>query len=209
SSRNPIAQQKTNVTDGLKNEQRNAIKISPNQQIANLDTPSENKKEGLVDETKPKTIQRAGIVEKDRNENQAIAKYSTNPSDAVVIEDVSPVDKSTKKQEQNNTELIAQIPQKKNVKTGIISNSDLRNIDIDLTPEILGEALKESNYVHLDVDKAPSSNYIFYNVTEEEFRRSKIGGFLKKVKRIAERNDPVKRLFESESDQIVSNKQIQ
>ncbi|MEO6682822.1 MAG: hypothetical protein ABIN48_08335, partial [Ginsengibacter sp.] len=157
SSRNPIAQQKTNVTDGLKNEQRNEIKISPNQQVANLDTHSENIKEGLVNETKPKTIQRAGIVEKDRNENQVIAKHSTHPSDAMVIEDVSAVDKSTKKKEQNNTELIAQIPQKKNVETGIISSSDLRNIDLDLTPEILGKAPKEANYVHLDVDKAPSS----------------------------------------------------
>ncbi|MEP7252692.1 MAG: hypothetical protein ABI683_09940 [Ginsengibacter sp.] len=50
-----------------------------------------------------------------------------------------------------------------------------------------------------------NENYVFYNVTTEEFRKSKVGGFLKKVKRIVERNNPVTRLFAGEEKQVASN----
>ncbi len=40
-----------------------------------------------------------------------------------------------------------------------------------------------------------NQNYVFYDVTTDEFNRSKVGGFLKKVKRVVERNNPITRLL--------------
>jgi len=55
-------------------------------------------------------------------------------------------------------------------------------------------------------EKENSQNYIFYNVTTEEFRKTKVGGFLKKVKRVIERTNPVGRLLSGEDQQVVSNR---
>ena len=51
---------------------------------------------------------------------------------------------------------------------------------------------------------ANNQNYVFYDVPAEEFRKSKIGGFLKKVKRVVERNNPINRLFGSDEEQVVA-----
>jgi hypothetical protein len=42
-----------------------------------------------------------------------------------------------------------------------------------------------------------SQNYVFYDLPTDEFRRTRTGGFLKKVKRIIERNNPINRIFSS------------
>lgn len=39
-----------------------------------------------------------------------------------------------------------------------------------------------------------SNNYVFYNITKEEFNRTKLGGFLRKVKRTIERKSPFNNL---------------
>ena len=54
-------------------------------------------------------------------------------------------------------------------------------------------------------EKENSQNYVFYNVTTEEFRKTKVGGFLKKVKRVIERTNPVGRFLSGEDQQVVSN----
>lgn len=58
-------------------------------------------------------------------------------------------------------------------------------------------------YVNDAGDK--NENYVFYNITTEEFRKSKVGGFLKKVKRIVERNNPISHLFSGDDKQVASN----
>jgi len=40
-----------------------------------------------------------------------------------------------------------------------------------------------------------NENYVFYNITTEEFNKSKVGNFLKKVKRAVERKIPLKNKF--------------
>jgi hypothetical protein len=50
-----------------------------------------------------------------------------------------------------------------------------------------------------------SQNYVFYDVTTEEFRKTRVGGFLKKVKRVIERNNPIARLLTGDEKQVVSN----
>jgi hypothetical protein len=51
---------------------------------------------------------------------------------------------------------------------------------------------------------ANNQNYVFYDVPAEEFRKSKVGGFLKKIKRVVERNNPITRLFTNEEVQLAS-----
>jgi len=46
---------------------------------------------------------------------------------------------------------------------------------------------------------------VFYDITTEEFKKSKVGGFLKKVKRLIERNNPISRLISGEERQVASN----
>jgi tellurite resistance protein len=55
------------------------------------------------------------------------------------------------------------------------------------------------------VDADESENYVFYNITAEEFRRSKVGGFLKKVKRVVVRTSPIGRLFSDDENQMAAN----
>jgi len=47
-------------------------------------------------------------------------------------------------------------------------------------------------------------NYIFYHIKTEEFNKSKVGGFLKKVKRVVERNNPITRLLSGDDKQVAS-----
>jgi len=48
-------------------------------------------------------------------------------------------------------------------------------------------------------------NYIFFHVKAEDFNKSKVGGFLKKVKRMVERTNPIGRLLSGEGKQVASN----
>ena len=42
------------------------------------------------------------------------------------------------------------------------------------------------------IDPEPKNdNYVFYNITEQQFKKSKFGGFLRKVKRVIERKNPL------------------
>src|SRR6185437_15601739 len=49
-----------------------------------------------------------------------------------------------------------------------------------------------------------NQNYVFYDVATEEFRKSKVGGFIKKVRRIVERNNPITRIFNGEEEQMAA-----
>jgi hypothetical protein len=46
-----------------------------------------------------------------------------------------------------------------------------------------------------------NQDYVFYDVSAEEFRKSKVGEFLKKVKRIVERSNPIARIFTGDEEQ--------
>ena len=91
----------------------------------------------------------------------------------------------------------------------------IENNDISFTGDIEVKPLQKDNSEIQSLTQAqPASyvdanqkneNYVFYNITTEEFRKSKVGGFLKKVKRIVERNNPVSRLFSGEEKQVASN----
>ena len=49
-----------------------------------------------------------------------------------------------------------------------------------------------------------NENYIFYNVPADEFKKTKVGSFLKKVKRVVDRNNPITRLFADDGDEVAA-----
>ncbi len=49
-------------------------------------------------------------------------------------------------------------------------------------------------------------NYVFYDVPADQFRKTKVGGFLKKVKRIVERTNPITRLLDGNEEPVVAKK---
>lgn len=53
---------------------------------------------------------------------------------------------------------------------------------------------------------ADNDNYVFYDVPAEEFNKTKVGGFLKKVKRIVERTNPITRLLEGNEEPVIAKK---
>lgn len=61
---------------------------------------------------------------------------------------------------------------------------------------ITASAIENNNYAqpasYIMEEEVKSENYVFYNITAEEFRKSKVGNFLKKVKRTVERKLPFK-----------------
>lgn len=101
---------------------------------------------------------------------------------------------------------IKKIPEKKTINTddisftGDIEIKPLHDDNINSNPAIKSQP---ASYVAAANEK--NENYVFYNITTEEFRKSKVGGFLKKVKRIVERNNPVSRIFSGDEKQIASN----
>ena len=50
-----------------------------------------------------------------------------------------------------------------------------------------------------------NDNYIFYNIPADKLKRSKVGAFLKEVRRVVDRNDPLKLIFRAEEREVVKN----
>jgi hypothetical protein len=40
-----------------------------------------------------------------------------------------------------------------------------------------------------------NQNYVFYDLPADEFKKTRVGGFIKKMKRVIERNNPINRIF--------------
>jgi len=76
------------------------------------------------------------------------------------------------------------------------------------SPVEITEPETKPNYTHTVAYNETSSNnnYVFYDIPAEEFKKSKVGGFLKKVKRIVERTNPITRLLEGNDEPVVANK---
>jgi hypothetical protein len=127
----------------------------------------------------------------------------------------------TKKPDQEN--LMNQSPEKIN-REFVIANNKIKNIPkeqiaednkIEPSKELAQNAIQTNENVQPVMYAQNSSyvsdandngqNYVFYDITTEEFKKTKVGGFLKKVKRIIERNNPISRLISGDERQVASN----
>jgi hypothetical protein len=124
-----------------------------------------------------------------------------------------------KKDEENLTK---QAPQKINDDV-VIRNDKIENIskeqiagDNTIVPKELAQnaiqanenvqpVMRVQNASYVQDANNNSQNYVFYDVTTEEFKKTKVSSFLKKVKRVIERNNPISRLLSGNERQVVSN----
>ncbi|MEO8721130.1 MAG: hypothetical protein ABI372_08495 [Ginsengibacter sp.] len=136
-------------------------------------------------------------------------------NDLTVIRPASKIKKSTTKDVINN--LIPDVETKTAALTlpiksvpDVVNNQNKQVTENEIVQEINnneanipGIKTQPISYV-MDVS-SPDQNFVFYDVSAEEFKRSKVGGFLKKVKRIVERNNPITRIFTGDEGQFAAN----
>ena len=64
---------------------------------------------------------------------------------------------------------------------------------------------ENTTYTTLAVEEpADNQDYIFYNVPADEFKKTKVGGFLKKAKRVIERTNPIARMLSGDDNQVAA-----
>lgn len=61
-----------------------------------------------------------------------------------------------------------------------------------------------SQTVAYSENNSNNENYVFYDVPADQFMKTKVGGFLKKIKRIVERANPITRLLEGNEEPVVA-----
>lgn len=141
-----------------------------------------------------------------KNKNLILAKNITKPSDNLQSDKKAMNSTENKNVETGNERMIAQIPQKEMSAPDIAYTDKIAHVDLDITEMVVEKKISAQNVVYLDVNKEPSGDYLFYNIPADEFKKTKVGGFLKKLKRVAERNDPIKRFVEIGVGQVASSK---
>ena len=178
----------------------------------------EKKTTETVAQSSELTAKNPEAVKNDKKEKRQKVLYQKTNNSTGVVKNILNVQKSTEKNITN------QLPEKINNET-IASNIEIKNIPkdeissiakIDPSKELAQNAVQDNNvelnpgtyakpasYVsNMDND---NQNYVFYDVTADKFKKTKVGGFLKKVKRVVERNNPIARLLSGDDRQVVSN----
>ncbi|MEO5650898.1 MAG: hypothetical protein ABIR03_13380 [Ginsengibacter sp.] len=103
--------------------------------------------------------------------------------------------------------LVNKAPDLENINSALTKNEMVPHVDrieVVTQPDQYAQTASLHNNVDVADINANNDNYIFYNVPADEFKKSKVGGFLKKVKRIVERSNPITRLLSGEEKQVAS-----
>jgi hypothetical protein len=79
-------------------------------------------------------------------------------------------------------------------------NGKMPSVQID--KEIKPEEVQNFATRAVNANSENNENYIFYNVKNQEFNKTKVGGFLRKMKRIVERTNPIARILSGDDKQI-------
>lgn len=143
------------------------------------------KRNAKVEKDEPSFVQAANKNKVEYNKEASVEKIRP---DAVVLENK-----------------IKNLPQKNAIENDAISfTGDIEIKPIQNDKDNAQPVIQVQSASYVDANQK-NENYVFYNITTEEFKKSKVGGFLKKLKRIVERNNPVSRLFTGEDKQVASN----
>ncbi len=125
------------------------------------------------------------------------AKKQAQPQQNVTVKNVQPINKpEVKVVDQKKEVAVIDLPNKNEVnKTNnlpqpINTISEPNDKTVTTMPALQNNYIQPASYI-ADAE-VKSENYVFYNITTEEFRKSKVGNFLKKVKRAIERKIPFK-----------------
>ena len=133
-------------------------------------------------------------------------KKQTQPQQNVIVKNIQQVNKTemniiqkkpVEKKDEVKKEDVAIVTNKTEVKKSnelpqpINSTTEPNEKTITKTPVV-----ENSNYAkpasYIADAEVKSENYVFYNITTEDFKKSKVGNFLKKVKRVIESKIPFK-----------------
>ena len=170
------------------------IPVKPIEQKENTNTPlitTTNNK------TSPKALQNVfdntGKKQPQPQQNVTVKNIQPDNKTEVNIVEKKPIEKKPEVKKDD----IAIIPTKTEVK----KSNELPQ-PINITTESNDKAtnsesfIESSNYAkpasYIADAEVKSENYVFYNITTEDFKKSKVGNFLKKVKRVIESRIPFK-----------------
>lgn len=149
-----------------------SAKISRNNKEASVKKPNKiqnnfiDKKQPLPENLMVKNIQK-------KKSSETIDKITAQKNEEVAINELP-----------NKADPITKI---NNAERPVTTTSD--QSDRNLT-SLQNSNVQQASYINDANEK--SDNYVFYNITAEQFNKSKIGTFLKKVKRAIERKNPLK-----------------
>lgn len=160
----------------------------------------------------------AETMNKNKKKQQVVSKKPNNDNIAVKPGNTIQVKEPDNKEKENN---INQLPGTVS-NEAIASNQEITDASTDeiTTLDKIKPAKELPQNVQNSEEKAEpviyaknasylqddnSENYVFYDITTDEFKKTKVGGFLKKVKRVIQRNNPIARLLSPDDGQVASN----
>ena len=195
----PVATQ-TNKIKQPASKEKNIIpkeSVKPENEIASsTKAPEPEKME------KEETEIKKPIVKQKIANDVAVANPDSKTKKPIAKEEIKEVKPDVENQTIAITNPVKSTPETlQNKKNQIAANEPEQTIN-KIEPEIQNTKAQTVSYVP-DVS-TDNQNYVFYNVSAEEFRKSKVGGFLKKVKRVVERNNPITRIFTGNEEQIAA-----
>ena len=171
---------------------------SSNLQIANSRKES-SESFAVVEKVKPTTSVSAV---KEKKEGTVLAdKNELTASVALLTEKITTQDKIKIKEPRIQIPQTIENPTLLAINDASISlNGKMPSVQID--KEIKPEEVQNFATRAVNANAENNENYIFYNVKNQEFNKTKVGGFLRKMKRIVERTNPIARILSGDDKQI-------
>ena len=145
---------------------------------------------------KTKDKQNIPMPKAEQNNFDNHVKKQIQPQQNVTVKNVQPINKpEVKVVDQKKEDVVIDLPNKNEVNKTNDLPQPVNIIEpnyktVTTIPALQNNYIQPASYI-ADAE-VKSENYIFYNITTEEFRKSKVGNFLKKVKRGIERKIPFK-----------------
>lgn len=153
--------------------------------------PEQKKEDGNLVTTEEGNKQPLQIIEQKKLDNQVKQQQQD-----IAVKNIQPVIKQpevTKQPELKKEDaIIVDVPKKEEPTNNLPKPENTRQpVDKSITVPAVVENTNNAQYAsYINDNEVKSENYVFYNITAEEFRKSKVGNFLKKVKRAVERKIP-------------------
>jgi len=158
-------------------------------------------KESKETSDEEKEIKKTVLQQKIKKES--ITKTEEKPKDSPIEEKIEMIKPNVDYQLATSNQPIKKLPQ-----TIEKTENSLENNLASIQKNGVQPDVEEPHYAQRASYISPADqnndNYVFYDISTEEFRKSKVGGFLKKVKRVVERNNPISRLFPGDEEQTTA-----
>ena len=190
------------------------VNLTPQKKVA---IPDKNivpqKKENIIAQSSKQNSQ---TIQPVINQNKKILKTTSNKKveNGIVktaVKNVKPVEEKVDMPAENKNDVVAITNTIKNIPAEQIKTDEKISSQNRLAQNENQKAIEAPPVMYAQtasyVQDANSSNdnYVFYDIKTDQFRKTKVGGFIKKVKRIIERNNPISRLMGGEDKQVASN----